>query len=304
MHPLTRPRRAVLALACALSTVVVGVPSGSDHAAADPTCPGIRCDYGGGSDPGGFSAWGAYAGLQDGGDGGANSVEDCWVDPPRNTQDGHVVVHVHPAYGEDDVYDVFIHCMDDSWTDPVAEPPDALTYVIEYFQVEPVDPEDVVARALAAQHVQAPQIRTVPGDGNPGMVGVPTWLMVDGASWGPQQTTVSSADGYVSVTVRADPVDDGRITWHTGEQDVTCFGNGQVEGSCSYTYESSSLGQPSAAADGTPAYEIWASITYRGSYQVYVFGNLIDTVQLGDVVIESDPLLLPVQEAQAINTGD
>jgi hypothetical protein len=309
VHPVSRTVsrtvRAGAALAVALSLVTVA--GEADEAAADdPAC--TRCDYGGDTGGGSFSAWGAYAGAR-GGESGDSTTQDCWVDEPDKPHEGRIVVHVHG--NGDPSYFVFIHCMDKTVADPLSHPDsDAggdtsgdLMRVIDLYTVEPVDPQAVVDQALAQEQAPAPEIRTVPGDGNAGLVGVPTWLMVENMVWERQETTVVGEGGLVSVTVWAEPVGDGEIVWNTGEGTVTCAGDGTVEGSCSYTYQSSSLGQEGVDGSGRPAYPITASVTYTGGYDVYLDGTLIASADLGEVVRTSEPVHLAVQEAQAINTG-
>ena len=56
-------------------------------------------------------------------------------------------------------------------------------------------------------------------------------------------------------------------------------------------------------SQGQEAYEITASYSYTGGYDVYVMGQLIDSGELGDIPRTSETVLA-VNEAQAINTGN
>lgn len=292
MRTLRHPTRMAVALLVAASLVAGAAPGPHPAASAETPCTGRRCGMSGDNTGSGYSAAAAYATAR--GEASDGTRETCEVNPG---QPGYYVVHSH---GGPDTYYVFIHCFDNSITDPSSHPDSGLDRVIDLYVVEAMDPQDLVEQALASLQVPAPVITTSPGGGNPSLVGIETWLMVESASWGPVMET--DTQGILSVTVWATPRDDGNVVWDTGEGTVTCQGNGQPPGSCAYTYATSSALQP-AATDVGPAYEVTASITYTGGYSVSVGGQAVGgDPDLGDIVRTSEPVYLPVAEAQAINT--
>lgn len=273
------------------SLLVVGAP-----ADAGAPCSGSRCHEGTNTGSG-YTAAAAYASVK--GSSPSGSRMPCRLESTGRL--GHIVVHSHGPVG-DNTYFVFTHCFPNSARDSSLEPEetDPPGNVIDLYVVTPGSPEELLEEALANLNVPAPVIETSPGDGNPSLVGIETYLMVDSASWGPVAQT--ETDGVLSVRVWAQPKDNGQVIWDTGESTVRCIGNGRPPGSCSYAYQSSSATQPAIAGIG-PAFPITASISYTGGYEVFVGGQFVGgSGDLGDVTRTSDPLYLPVAEAQAINT--
>jgi len=118
-------------------------------------------------------------------------------------------------------------------------------------------PADVVAvEALASIEVPAPVPSTSPGLELPQVVGLPTWLWIDPASWIPLEATVDAGGFGVTATVTP-----RSVTWDMGEdaevEPVVCDGPGQAydlarpdhlrRSDCTYTYR-------------------WASDTLAGTY--------------------------------------
>ena len=99
-----------------------------------------------------------------------------------------------------------------------------------HFEVLRYDPANPAGGAFAAQRAAAiaaaqlplpdPQVGTNPGDGNPALVGLPTWLWVD--NYGPIQA--SATLGGVTATVTATPTG---VTFDTGDGgSVSCADGG------------------------------------------------------------------------------
>lgn len=230
------------------------------------------------------------------------------LDPPVT---GHVEVfsYVSSFPDEEPSYTVSVMCIENGHSGPSNGDPGTPGWweydLLEmYFDVVPLDPDEIIEEALANLEVGAPVIETSPGDGLPSMVGIDTWLMIDEASWGPAGP-VTTSDGPLSVTVWATPDDNGDVIWNTGDGgEETCTGNGQdPQGSCSHVYERSSAGLPDDDDQGRPAYAVTASVDYTGGYAVYVLGVEIGRVDdLGEITRTSPPHLLAVEEAQALNT--
>jgi hypothetical protein len=276
-----------------------GVTRGPDAASAQAEC-GHRCSYDGRRTAQGYSAMGAYVSAA--GPGSVTTPEPCVVGTSP-AEPAHIEVDTSEEFGDGE-YLVWVGCVvDGAEVGDFDFPgdPNGGWENIGVYAVTAVDPEEVVERALTAVDVPPPRITTSPGGDDPSLVGIETWLMVDSGSWGRIEGT--HTEGPVSVHVWADPVDDGRVVWDTGEATITCAGNGLPPGSCPYTYESSSAGQPGTDARGRPAFPISASITYTGGYEVSIFGQPVGgRADLPDITRQSDPVYLAVAEAQALNT--
>jgi hypothetical protein len=110
---------------------------------------------------------------------------------------------------------------------------------------EVLAPVDVARQALAKITVPDPVPLTSPGVGVPQIVGLPTWLWVDPATW--QPLSDSATVGGMTITATVTPT---HITWDMGEgrgkDPVTCDGPGtpydpdgpdSQRTDCSYTYQ-------------------------------------------------------------------
>lgn len=102
------------------------------------------------------------------------------------------------------------------------------------------------------------------------VVNLPTWLWVDPALWHPY--VVSATVGAVTATATATPTS---VTWNLGDGgSLVCAGPGTAyrtdlpasaqQTSCSYVYQTTSLGQPSS--DGSPndgAFRVTATVAWQ-----------------------------------------
>jgi hypothetical protein len=289
LHPVTR-RLAGGALVAA-TILATTVAAGTAPAGAEDPGPGTRgpIDHSGSATGDGYTAAAALLTV-DPGTGSRDLPPECVV-PTRPTEPAHVGRRVDDL--GDGSYFVVVFC-DVDGPFPYWDPSYSETYWAGI--VTPLDPEELVENALANLSLTPPEIRTNPGDGLNSLTGLATYLWLDPLTAGRQE--VEDFAGPLSVVITAVPTEDGRIVWDTGEGTVTCANYGSPEGSCSYTYQRSSLGQPG------DQYEITASVTYTGSYTVLLFGEVYrGPIDIGDVVVPTAPYLLGVAEAQAINTN-
>lgn len=302
MHSLTRrTTRAGLVLTIVAAALLA---FSADPAAAEPC--GRGCSHNGNATGAGYSAAAAYVTAR--GAGGTSTPQPCVLQgheaglpedaPP---QPGHIEVWSYDNDG-DGTYDVFVDCIRDGRTG-IPDTEQFAWDVLEIYESVPaLAPEELVEEALANMPVGSPDIVTSPGEGDPSLVGIDTWLMIDEASWTRGERT--DTQGPISVTVWAEPDSNGQVLWDTGEGSVSCTGSGQPGGSCGYTYQRSSAGQGSADGAGRPAYSITASVSYTGGYAVSVFGiGVGGDPNLGNISRTSEPYFLAVDEAQALNTG-
>ena len=130
-----------------------------------------------------------------------------------------------------------------------------------------VSPSEVAERAARSISLPSPVIGLNPSQYS--ITGLATWLWVSPSQWHAYSATASVAG--VSATAQAVP---RSVTWNMGDGDtVVCDGPGTVyqpdvpaaeqQTSCSYTYRSTSAGQPSQ--DGDPddgAFPVTATITW------------------------------------------
>jgi hypothetical protein len=283
-----RLARGALVVATAVAATVA---AGTAPAGADDPGPGTRgpIDHHGSPTGNGYTAAAALVSV-DSANGHRDMPTECVV-PTRPTEPAHVGRLVDgPA--PDGTYLVVLYC-DVDGPFPYQDP----SYTFTYFAriVTPLDPQALVENALANLDLSPPVIKTDPGDGLDSLTGLATYLWIDETSLGAQHVT--DTDGPLSVDITAEPTDDGQVVWDTGEATVTCANYGQPEGSCSYTYQRSSLGQPGNQ------YSVTASVAFTGSYTVSVFDQVYrGPINLGNVVVPAAPYLLGVAEAQSINT--
>lgn len=292
MHTLSRrlARAAVVAVAAAaaLAAAVPPVPAGAQGSGTGTRGP---IDHHGGVSGPGYTAAAAMLTADGTGSSGGRTSNECQV-PTRPGEPAHIGrLYIGP--GNDGQYFVSIYCDIDApfdYHDPTA----TITYFAGF--VTPLDPEALVEEALANLTLERPDIVTKPGGGANSLTGIGTWLWIDPQTIIPPD--VVDTAGPVRVVISARPTGDGRIVWDTGEGTVTCTGHGLPEGSCSYTYQRSSLGQPGNQ------YAITASVAYTGSYAVYLNGDFYGgDDDIGNVELETEPYLLGVAEAQALNTN-
>lgn len=322
-HPVIRPlRRAVAAFAVAAGALLV-VPLGGATPAGAQTCEGPprtrppTCSHQGHTNEQGAAASATLGWV--GGAGSRRASQTCTLDhyygpggqshyyfysPPIP---GHYEVTTTPsgAVTPTGNSDVWVWCVADAIQEP-HDPADGWprNLLRVYWDVPPRTPEDLVEYALAQLIIGAPTVSTSPGTNGPGLVGVPTWLMVAGL--GGSVAPVTVGDDLLSVTVWANPDPNGLVRWNTGEAEMTCTQPIDAPEDCAYTYQQSSLGQTGTDAAGRPAYTITVSMTYIAGYSVSVGGEIVATVDpIGNVDRTSPPYYLAVEEAQAINTrGD
>jgi hypothetical protein len=161
----------------------------------------------------------------------------------------------------------------------------------------PPPPAALAGLAVKYMPIPAPDVRTNPSPA--ALVNLPTWLWLDNSSWSVPPGRLSLRG--VSVTVIATPK---YVDWNTGAGTKRCNGQGQAydrsspsQGQstyCSWTYRTSSAGQPGSAYQGTASTRWgihWISTGVLGNDQ----GDLPDLVR-------STPFSLRVDEIQTVVT--
>ena len=105
------------------------------------------------------------------------------------------------------------------------------------------------------------------------VVNLPTWLWIDPSIW--HQLSVSASVGSVTATAVAKPV---ALNWSMGDGGaVSCDGPGvpfdpavpaaDQQSSCIYTYQTSSVGQPSTDGNSDDgAFQVQATVTWSVSW--------------------------------------
>jgi hypothetical protein len=222
-------------------------------------------------------------------------------------------------FEEDGTYSIYLNCVADGQNVPSGDRsqgtrddwvwPDSSLWRVVWSRtgIVPRDPTELVAEVLARLRPEDAGIRTDPGGDRPTMVGIPTWLWLDGDAYRPQQ--ISETDGptiggvpLLAVTINAVPKPDSLVTWTMGDGgSVACPNGGLPPGSCTYEYTRSSAGEGVDGTTGLPAFTVTAGYTYTGTYEVRVMGRVIDSGSLGDIE-RTATTTLAVNEAQAINT--
>jgi hypothetical protein len=159
------------------------------------------------------------------------------------------------------------------------------------------NPETVARRALQYTALPGPAIGMSPPPGRGAVVNLPQWLWVDSGTWAPTNAT-ATIDG-VTVTTAAQPE---RVVFDMGNGDqVVCDGPGtpydprrpeaEQRSDCTYTYRTSSAGQPGGTFVVTATVEwriTWTALGAAGG------GDL-------GVVRRSASQPLPVAEIQSLN---
>jgi hypothetical protein len=291
VHPVTRRlARGALVVATALAATVA---SGTAPAGAQDHGPGTRgpIDHSGSATGNGYTAAAALLNADGGGTREGAMSTECEV-PTRPGEPAHYGRKYYGANAEGAIFMIFYCEIDEP------HPNEDATAFITYFAgyVMPLDPQQLVENALADLNLSPPVIHTDPGDGQNSLTGLATYLWIDEDSLDAQHVFDNAGPLRVEITAR--PTADGTIVWNTGEATVTCADYGQPKGSCSYTYQRSSVLQPGNQ------YRVTASVAFTGSYVVTLDGDFIGGgADIGDVVVPTAPYLLGVAEAQAINTN-
>ena len=138
-------------------------------------------------------------------------------------------------------------------------------------------------------------IQLNPAVGHDQLVGLATWLWIDGRSW--QPTSATARADPVTSTVTATPKE---VIWHMGDgQAVICNGPGTPYASggtptCAYTYRRSSARQ-SGETFQVKATMVW-TVTWTAS-------GAPGGGDLGTIQRTNAPVAVRVAEAQAVNNG-
>ena len=281
--------------------VSAGSPAGADS--WEPP------DSGSFTDQGGFNAWSFW--VSHNGAGAETTVQTCEFPPSLWPPGGPLPSHIE--YWVDEVlpgeFLVWEYCVIDDeivdrWTEAIPrerwDPWAVVEWPQEMWTATAAEPEDLLAMALAHLDPEPPAIGTSPGGDVASMVGIPTWFWLQG---GVQPVSETITDGPLAVTVTATPVG---VSWDTGDGgQAVCTDEAHVgvpdTGTCSHTYERSSLGQAGRDASGRPAYTVAAEIEYVGGYQVTLWGQPAGgQADIGGVARVSE-VDLAVNEAQAVN---
>jgi hypothetical protein len=156
-----------------------------------------------------------------------------------------------------------------------------------------IDPVAVAQEAQKRIQPPLPTIHMSPDVSTDQLVGLDTWLWVDGSDLGMKSATVTARPVSVTGTMSATSV-----TWTMGDgHTVTCQGPGTpyspgATPTCSYRYAKSSAGQPGSR------YKVTATITWSGTYTVAGApggGALAPIIRTATTTVR-------VAEAEAINT--
>jgi hypothetical protein len=304
MHPRLKLAALAMALTAGLSAVWAPPVAAEENEGMNP--------------PDDYSHAARY--LSPGGSTGSSTPVECELDPRGRVPDGDPLGPAHYQWrviqSPDGLLNFFMACVLDGyelptgWTEPF---PDHDVVDLEWMDlsVVPGDPQQLVAEALSRLRPPEAGIHTNPGGGLPSWVGddFETWLWLDQTVYSPQE--VWEIDGPViggqqtlAVRVWATPKPGGQVVWDTGDGEEVCANGGLPEGSCSHEYNRSSDGQSHIDSSGNPrsdVFEVTASYSYTGGYEVYVLGQLVDSGLLPDIP-RSSVTYLGVAEIQAINT--
>ena len=244
------------------------------------------------------------------GGGSGGSTERCQLRGPNAGKPAHLEWNSYPS--GDGTYSVWLNCVMDGHNVPTGgesfDFPDFEFWQVDWhtYGVVPEDPAELAADALARLRPPAAGIMTNPGAGVASMVGIDTWFWLDESVYGRQDAWdydgPASFPELLSVHIWAEPAPGGSVVWSSADGSVTCPDSGaNPPGSCTYEFTRSSAGQP-ADSTGTPAYEVTASYSYVGGYEVFVMGQLIGSGTFDSIDMTS-VTTLAVNEAQAINNG-
>lgn len=295
MHALTR-------LAVVAAALIGSVALGTSPAGAE---------IGDGANPptdGEYSHAAQFVAAAGGGNG--SSPQSCELEyGPNAGEPAHLEWNSYPE--DDGTYSVWLNCVMDGYdvpSDRSQEFPDYEFWQVDWYTygVVPEDPAELAADALARLRPPAAGIMTNPAAGTATMVGIDTWFWLDESVYGRQDAWdydgPASYPELLSVHIWAEPAPGGSVVWSSADGSTTCPDSGaNPPGSCTYEFTRSSAGQP-ADSTGTPAYEVTASYSYVGGYEVFVMGQLIGSGTFDSIDMTS-VTSVAVNEAQAINTG-
>ena len=195
-----------------LGVIVVTIALGATPLGADPWEPPSS---GGGGGDGGFNAW-AYWAAATGGR-GTPTPETCTLpagpgvpDPPPPAHIEYVGYEIPPGSGH---YSVWKDCVADGHTVNPDLPSRGLGLGTRSTtgMVEAGDPQELINQALAHINPTPPAIGTSPAGEVASLVGVSTWLWLEG---GVAPTSATITDGPLAVTVTATPVS---VRWDPGD---------------------------------------------------------------------------------------
>jgi hypothetical protein len=175
--------------------------------------------------------------------------------------------------------------------------PDGNAWAGVVWSPQRTDPETVARQALQYTALPDPAIGMSPPPSRGAVVNLPQWLWIDPGIWAPTNAT-ATIDG-VTVTTSANPE---RVVFDMGNGDqVVCAGPGtpydpdrpeaEQRSDCTYTYGTSSAGQPAGA------YVVTATVEWRVTW------TALGAAGGGDlgVVRRSASQPLPVAEIQSLN---
>ena len=166
------------------------------------------------------------------------------------------------------------------------------------------DIDGLIAQARARVEPPRLTIGTSPPLDPGAVVGISTWYWVDAGNWTTQQSTASSTQWNLQVTVTAEPL---RLRFNPGDhaapgggQTINCVGPAPAwnrslsddDSDCTYTYN-----YPSSI---TPAgtFTVTAEVDWRLTYVVTGLINQAGTI--GTITLASPSRNLPVTELQAV----
>lgn len=177
-----------------------------------------------------------------------------------------------------------------------AQVPVGDTFTVPEGDGAPVDPVVLARTARESVAIAVPVVATSPSADRELYTQVPTWLWLEGESWGTHTATATA--GSVSATVTARP---RRTVWSMGDgHTVTCDGPGvpweegmaEDDTYCSHTYRTSSAGQPA----GTFTISVTVHFAVTWTSNVGEGGDLAGVGRTGSRAVR-------VGEIQAVESG-
>ena len=191
------------------------------------------------------------------------------------------------------------------WLRQICSGPNGTTSAVVIWgpQAPAVDPAALARQALDYNRLPLPGVEMSPPANRDQLVNLETWLWVDPSAF--QPVSASAAAGGVAVTTTAAPE---QVTWDMGNGDrVTCAGPGtpydsskpaaEQQTTCSYTYRTSSAGQPG------DAFRVTATVSWNVTWTATgVAAGQPAAGNLG-VVTRSSTVTVRVAEAEATNTA-
>jgi hypothetical protein len=162
----------------------------------------------------------------------------------------------------------------------------------------PVNPAVLGRQALSRLTLLAPSIEMAPPTDRDQLVDVSSWLWIESAVW--RSLSATAAAGPVTATATAVPAE---VVWNMGDgRTVTCRGPGVPYDSsnpnattyCSYTWTSSSAGQPGGA------YRVTATVYYQAAWTA---AGAPGGGNFGLIPGPTTTVAVRVAESQAINNN-